>query len=94
MCIVRTDLQSLSPNPKTLLELNEGAEVRGVIVTLQGDLHQNRDNSRGAQEYNFISRYFAPWVGIPEDPVTGNFIFILFLFSHKIYKFQCFHNEA
>ena len=20
----------------------------------------------------FISRYFAPWVGIPEDPVTGS----------------------
>ncbi|KAL7641719.1 UNVERIFIED_CONTAM: hypothetical protein RMT77_007592 [Armadillidium vulgare] len=68
----KTDLQSLSPNPKTLLELNEGAEVRGVIVTLQGDLHQNQDTSRGLQEYNFVSRYFAPWVGIPEDPVTGS----------------------
>jgi predicted PhzF superfamily epimerase YddE/YHI9 len=22
--------------------------------------------------YDFLSRYFAPWVGIPEDPVTGN----------------------
>jgi predicted PhzF superfamily epimerase YddE/YHI9 len=32
----------------------------GVIVTAQGD---------GA--YDFVSRYFAPSVGIPEDPVTG-----------------------
>jgi predicted PhzF superfamily epimerase YddE/YHI9 len=23
-------------------------------------------------QYDFVSRYFAPWVGIPEDPVTGS----------------------
>ena len=23
-------------------------------------------------KYDFLSRYFAPWVGIPEDPVTGS----------------------
>ncbi|RXG61215.1 hypothetical protein Avbf_08624, partial [Armadillidium vulgare] len=67
----RTDLQSLSPNPRTLLELYNGTEVQGVIVTLQGDLHRNQDSSRGFQEYNFASRYFAPWVGVLEDPVTG-----------------------
>lgn len=35
-------------------------EIRGVIVT-----------SSGYPSYDFISRYFAPWVGINEDPVTG-----------------------
>ncbi|KAL7641716.1 UNVERIFIED_CONTAM: hypothetical protein RMT77_007589 [Armadillidium vulgare] len=68
----RTDFQSFSPNPRTLLEVNDGTEVQGVIVTLQGDLHRNQDTSRGLQEYNFVSRYFAPWVGGPEDPVTGS----------------------
>ena len=34
--------------------------VRGVIVTLQG-----------GPPYDFLSRYFAPWNGVPEDPVTG-----------------------
>ena len=33
---------------------------RGVVVT-----------SRAAA-YDFVSRYFAPWVGIDEDPVTGS----------------------
>ena len=33
----------------------------GVIVTAQGD-----------GVYDFVSRYFAPAVGIPEDPVTGS----------------------
>lgn len=34
---------------------------RGVAVTAPG-------NGR----YDFISRYFAPWVGVNEDPVTGS----------------------
>lgn len=32
----------------------------GVIVT-----------AAGSGGYDFVSRYFAPWVGIDEDPVTG-----------------------
>ena len=37
-------------------------EVRGVIVT-----------SRSASpQYDFVSRFFAPWAGINEDPVTGS----------------------
>lgn len=35
--------------------------VKGVIITL-----------RAKDGYDFYSRYFAPWVGIPEDPVTGS----------------------
>jgi PhzF family phenazine biosynthesis protein len=34
--------------------------VKGVIVT-----------SKGCPPYDFISRFFAPWLGINEDPVTG-----------------------
>ena len=37
--------------------------VRGVIVTAAG--------STGS-DYDFVSRFFAPAVGIPEDPVTGS----------------------
>lgn len=35
-------------------------EVRGVIVTAPGE------------NYDFVSRFFAPAVGVPEDPVTGS----------------------
>jgi predicted PhzF superfamily epimerase YddE/YHI9 len=35
--------------------------VIGSIVTAPGD-----------GPYNFVSRYFAPAKGIPEDPVTGS----------------------
>jgi len=34
---------------------------RGVAVTAPGE-----------EEYDMLSRYFAPWVGVNEDPVTGS----------------------
>jgi PhzF family phenazine biosynthesis protein len=57
---------ALLRNTKTLRELTPdmAAVARlgrpGVIVTAQGD-----------GDHDFISRYFAPAKGIPEDPVTG-----------------------
>ena len=39
-----------------------GVPVRGVIVTSRSD----------SAEYDFISRFFAPGVGVDEDPVTGS----------------------
>jgi len=40
--------------------LGRGLEDRGIIVTAPGD------------DVDFVSRYFAPNHGIPEDPVTGS----------------------
>ena len=40
----------------------ERLPVRGVIVTSRGD----------ANEFDFVSRFFAPRVGIDEDPVCGS----------------------
>jgi len=37
-------------------------ETRGVMVTAPSD----------DSKYDFISRFFAPAVGVPEDPVTGS----------------------
>jgi PhzF family phenazine biosynthesis protein len=50
-------VRALAPNMATLRELG----VRGVCVT-----------APGAGEVDFVSRFFAPGVGIPEDPVTGS----------------------
>jgi PhzF family phenazine biosynthesis protein len=38
-------------------------EARGVIVTSRAD---------GKSTYDFVSRFFAPQSGVPEDPVTGS----------------------
>jgi PhzF family phenazine biosynthesis protein len=49
-------LRALAPDMATLARLDRP----GVIVTAPGN-----------ETYDFISRYFAPAKGIPEDPVTG-----------------------
>ena len=58
----RADLEAMKIDVDALLKINTSDQVRGVIITILG---------QGTQ-YDFISRYFAPWVGIPEDPVTGS----------------------
>lgn len=40
----------------------ERVEARGVIVTSRS----------AAAEFDFVSRFFAPQSGVPEDPVTGS----------------------
>ena len=51
-------LRALSPDMDALSKL----KTRGVIVTCSGE----------GTEYDFLSRFFAPGAGIPEDPVTGS----------------------
>lgn len=59
-CLVEVDseqeVRNLTPN----LDLLATIPVRGVIVTAK------------AHEYDFVSRFFAPASGVPEDPVTGS----------------------
>jgi PhzF family phenazine biosynthesis protein len=47
----------------TAARLTRSNGIRGVIVTAVADRHSG---------YDFVSRYFAPASGIPEDPVTGS----------------------
>lgn len=49
-------VRSIRPDFAQLAEL----ELRGVIVTARG------------RDVDFVSRFFAPKFGIPEDPVTGS----------------------
>jgi PhzF family phenazine biosynthesis protein len=60
------DLMVVLDNEKTVVAVEpvfpvlERVDCRGVIITAPGD------------ESDFVSRFFAPKVGIPEDPVTGS----------------------
>jgi len=49
-------IHSIKPDFAKLAEL----DLRGVIVTARG------------RDFDFVSRFFAPKFGIPEDPVTGS----------------------
>lgn len=52
------ELRSLKPDMGLLAE----TPCRGVIVTAHS----------ASSEYDFVSRFFTPAAGVPEDPVTGS----------------------
>ena len=54
-----TTVRRLDPDLGALARV----QARGVIVTSRAD---------GTSEYDFVSRFFAPQSGVPEDPVTGS----------------------
>jgi len=51
-------VEAITPNMAALARI----PVRGVMVTAPGD----------GTDADFVSRFFAPRVGVPEDPVTGS----------------------
>lgn len=51
-------VKGLKPN----FNLLQDVKTRGVIVT----------SASNSQKYDFVSRFFAPRVGVNEDPVTGS----------------------
>ncbi len=61
-CLVEVDSEAtvrrLAPDIRALGAL----PVRGVIVTARGE----------TEEFDFVSRFFAPRAGVDEDPVTGS----------------------
>ncbi|TRY90537.1 hypothetical protein DNTS_002662 [Danionella cerebrum] len=61
----RSDLTSLSPVATELLKSEATGKIKGVIVTIKGVPSSNPG-------YDFYSRLFAPWFGVPEDPVCGS----------------------
>ncbi|VDP09078.1 unnamed protein product [Heligmosomoides polygyrus] len=64
----------LAANANKMIQYDrEGDFVRGVVVTLAPE----HAKSQGfvdceAHPYDYVCRYFAPWVGITEDPATGS----------------------
>lgn len=60
--LVQVDDEQQIRNLKPIFDLLKTVPARGVIVTSVSD----------SGEYDFVSRFFAPGVGINEDPVTGS----------------------
>ncbi len=81
------DIEYSASTKKLLLRLEDGQPSLAAILALPADLpnklraaHSDGSVVKGVMvtvrtpegPYDFQSRYFAPWVGIPEDPVTGS----------------------
>ena len=58
-----TAVRTLKPDLKAVERLVRGPRVGCLAVTAMAD---------EGKPYDFVSRFFAPGVGLPEDPVTGS----------------------
>jgi len=67
------EVLKLTPNFEKMKELEFERNVKGVGVTCIGN-----------EKYDFISRYFNPWAGVNEDPVTGSVHTLLAAYWSKI----------
>lgn len=67
------EVLSLSPNFEKMKCLEFKRDVKGVGVTCAGN-----------GEYDFTSRYFNPWAGVNEDPVTGSVHTLLAAYWNKL----------
>jgi PhzF family phenazine biosynthesis protein len=56
-------VRAAAPDLGAVADLTRNHDIRGVILTAPAD---------GDDGYDFVSRFFAPALGIPEDPVTGS----------------------
>jgi len=73
-----SSVKNLQPDFDAIADLN----ARGLIVTSKGD------------NVDFVSRFFAPKIGIDEDPVTGSaHTTLLPLWSKKLNKNRLIANQ-
>lgn len=57
------DFEKIPVDPMSLLSVDTQGRVEGIILTCKAPPESGLD---------FYSRYFGPWMGVPEDPVTGS----------------------
>lgn len=57
-------IRKVSPNFEQLLKIDTNGLVKAIMITEKGNFI--KDN------VHFYSRFFAPWYGVNDDPVTGS----------------------
>lgn len=67
------EIKELHPDFERMKNISTAEGLKGIAVTAKGN-----------EEYDFISRYFNPWAGVNEDPVTGSVHTVLSAYWFKI----------
>ena len=71
--IFRSAFERLSPQMDRFMSCPSSMPVKAVIITEQGP-----------GEYDYLCRFFSPWFGVDEDPVTGRWHLILKFYSSVV----------
>lgn len=59
------------PSPDAIKALKPGGDLEAVLLQVKAGSLLATSQGDGAP-YDFVSRFFAPHFGVPEDPVTGS----------------------
>jgi PhzF family phenazine biosynthesis protein len=57
-------VRAVQPDQRAIADFTTGRGVRGITITALAE--------RSGEGYDFVSRFFSPASGLPEDPVTGS----------------------
>lgn len=67
-------IRAIQPDFNAMMSVRDNTLVRGIIVTIKGQ-----------GDVDFLSRVFAPWSGVNEDPVTGSAHTVLAPYWSQVY---------
>uniref|UniRef100_A0A0K0FIG9 Phenazine biosynthesis-like domain-containing protein n=1 Tax=Strongyloides venezuelensis TaxID=75913 RepID=A0A0K0FIG9_STRVS len=101
--INKDQLLAIKPNYSLMLTLHPNSDfVKGLVVTIKPDNPQEQGFiDKDGKPFDYVSRYFAPWVGINEDPATGSSQCALAPYfkarlniNGPFYAFQCYPDRG
>lgn len=70
--MTRSQFESLQPDVQSMHAAHSTGQVVGVILTARASNDTSNSTAQDSSGYDFLSRFFGPWAGIEEDPVTGS----------------------
>ncbi|GFV22687.1 phenazine biosynthesis-like domain-containing protein 1 [Trichonephila clavipes] len=88
--VTRKQFEEIKVNGSELLAAEPG-DIIGVIVTVKGSGKDCTDEE--GKSYDFLSRFFAPWSGVAEDPVCGSSHCVLAPYWTKILNKKDFYGR-
>ncbi len=66
-------MEDLRPQTDKFVAADNSGRVTGVVLTLRGTPENGGVDEEG-HPFDSLSRFFAPWLGINEDHVCGEWI--------------------
>lgn len=99
----KSQLLKMKPNFSSMITIHPNGDfVKGLIVTIKPNNSKEQGFiDKDQKPFDYVSRYFAPWVGINEDPATGSSQCALAPYyklrtkvNGPFYAFQCYPDRG
>ncbi|ESO87138.1 hypothetical protein LOTGIDRAFT_229292 [Lottia gigantea] len=90
----RKEFESWGPDIPTIQAAGSDGQLKIVMITMKAD-HDSHYQDVDGNKYDYVCRVFGPWLGAPEDPVTGSGHAVLASYwSTKLGKTQLYARQC